>query len=384
MEQSSHRRRLLVISPYYASHGGGVEIVAGQLASGLAARGFKVSWAASGSDAAPAGERVRSLPMRSNNAIEERTGVPLPLWTAGALRELWRAMRDCDIVLMHESLYLSNLLAAAWARLLGKPLLVVQHVGEVPYRSRILQMVVRAGNALAARFVHLCAARVVFVSTVVRDYFCAGRPARAAKGLVIPNGFDPRRFHPAGEGERERVRTNLGIAADRPALLFVGRFVEKKGLAILEQLARQRPAWQWIFVGSGPLEPDRWGLPQVRVVGRVAQEGLADWYRAADLLVLPSTGEGFPLVVQEAMACGLPVAVASETARALEGVQQKVFSEDVGGDQLQTVQRWLRLLDRALDGGMSARRAEVARFASEQWSWERCVDQYAGVIKSIG
>ncbi|WP_299788873.1 glycosyltransferase family 4 protein [Ramlibacter sp.] len=374
---------MLVVSPYYASHGGGVEMVAGQLASGLAARGFEVTWAASDTDAAATDDGVLCIPMRANNAIEKRTGVPVPLWTPGAMRQLWRAIRACDVVLMHESLYLANLWAAGSARILGKPLLLVQHVGEVPYRSRALRTVVRAGNALAARFAQLCAARVVFVSAVVKDYFCAGRPANASRQLLIPNGFDPARFHPAVQGERERTRARLGISGSRPALLFVGRFVEKKGLRLLEALARQRPEWQFIFVGSGPLDPGRWGLPQVRVVGRISQEQLPDWYRAADLLVLPSTGEGFPLVVQEAMACGLPAAVASETARALEGVREMVFSDRVDADDPRTLQRWLDLLDGALASDLAARRHEVARFASEQWSWRRCVEHYANVIESV-
>jgi glycosyltransferase involved in cell wall biosynthesis len=383
MVQSSPRCRLLVVSPYYAAHGGGVEIVAGQLAAGLADRGFQVTWCASDSDIAAPGDRVECAPMRSNNSIEERTGVPIPFWSAGSLFELWRRMRTCDIVLMHESLYVSNLLAAAWARLLGKPLLLVQHVGEVPYSSVILRMVVRTGNALAARFVHLCASRVVFVSAVVRDYFCSARAGRASKELLIPNGFDPLRFHPGDVKGRNRLRTNRGITGDRPVLLFVGRFVEKKGLPLLQQLARQRPAWQWLFIGSGPLDPRDWALPQVRVVGRVPHEELADWYRAADLLVLPSTGEGFPLVVQEAMACGLPVAVAAETAAALDGVRERVFSEAVTSNDARTVRQWLALLDGALGSDLGTRRGDVAQFALEQWSWERCVAQYATLIESV-
>jgi glycosyltransferase involved in cell wall biosynthesis len=299
------------------------------------------------------------------------------------MRNLWRAMRDCDVVLMHESLYAANLGAAAAARLLRKPLVLVQHVGAVPYRSRVLRTVVRAGNAVAARFVQGSAARVVFVSSVVQDYFRGPRPANAAREWLIPNGFDPGRFHPAAEGQRERVRAMLGLADTSPVLLFVGRFVEKKGLLLLEAIARQRPGWQWVFIGSGPLDPGRWGLPQVRVVGRIAQEQLPDWYRAADLLVLPSTGEGFPLVVQEAMACGLPAAVASETARALEGVQEMVFSEPVDAGDAQTLLRWLRLLDAAVASDLAARRREVARFAAERWSWQRCVERYAEVIASV-
>ena len=46
----------------------------------------------------------------------------------------------------------------------------------------------------------------------------------------------------------------------------------------------------------------------------LSQAELPPLYQAADLLVLPSVGEGFPLVVQEAMACGTPALVGDETA----------------------------------------------------------------------
>jgi glycosyltransferase involved in cell wall biosynthesis len=372
-----------VISPYYAAHGGGVEIVAGHLAKGLASHGHEVTWAASDTDAADPGASIRCVPMRANNSIEVRSGVPVPLWTPAALHRLWRMMRDSDVVLMHESLYVSNVLAALAARVLRKPLVVVQHVGEVPYRSQALRTVVRLGNAVAARIVHLCAQRVVFVSAVVQDYFCPRTSAARSKSVLIPNGFDPARFHPVEDSERERLRARLGVAGNAPVILFVGRFVEKKGLGLLHELARQRPASRWVFVGSGPIDPAQWGLDQVRVVGRVPQDQLPDWYRAADLLVLPSTGEGFPLVVQEAMGCGLPVAVATETAAALDGVQQSVFSADVHGEPALVLKRWLALLDEAVSALAPECRRKAARFASDHWSWTRCVDQYAAVIDHI-
>lgn len=377
------RPRILVISPYYEAHGGGVEIVAGQLARGLASHGYEVTWAASDSDASDAEAGVRCVPMRANNSVEVRTGVPVPLWTPAALRRLIRVMRESDVVLMHESLYLSNIVAALAARALRKSLVVVQHVGDVPYRSKALSMVVTLGNAVAARLVHHCAQRVVFVSAVVRDYFCLPASAVRSKSVLIPNGFDPARFRPVTDAERERTRSRLGFCGNDPVVLFVGRFVEKKGLGLIHELARKRPAWRWVFVGSGPMDPGQWGLAQVRVVGRVPQDQLPDWYRAADLLVLPSTGEGFPLVVQEAMACGLPVAVATETAAALEGVQQSVFSADVRGEPALALQCWLALLDRAVAAIGPDCRSKVARFASDHWSWSRCVEQYAAVIDHL-
>ena len=54
----------------------------------------------------------------------------------------------------------------------------------------------------------------------------------------------------------------------------------------------------------------------MRVFSDLAGPGLAELYRASDVFVLPSQGEGFPLVVQEALACGLPVVCGDESTGA--------------------------------------------------------------------
>ena len=101
-----------------------------------------------------------------------------------------------------------------------------------------------------------------------------------------------------------------------PIALFVGRFVEKKGLHYLREAAAIRRDVQWVFAGWGPIDPGSWGLPNVRTYAGLKDNSLADLYRASDVLVLPSKGEGFPLVVQEALACGLPVVCGSELTQA--------------------------------------------------------------------
>src|SRR6185369_9541446 len=78
-------------------------------------------------------------------------------------------------------------------------------------------------------------------------------------------------------------------------VLFVGRFVEKKGLTLLRTSA-DLPGVRWTFVGRGPLSPAGWALPPgaLALPGVLPPASVADAMRDADVLVLPSKGEGFP------------------------------------------------------------------------------------------
>jgi glycosyltransferase involved in cell wall biosynthesis len=68
----------------------------------------------------------------------------------------------------------------------------------------------------------------------------------------------------------------------------------------VRRMARQRPDIQWAFAGWGHLDPQVWGLPNVVVFRDLSGADLVPLYQASDVFVLPSKGEGFPLVIQEA------------------------------------------------------------------------------------
>lgn len=142
---------------------------------------------------------------------------------------------------------------------------------------------------------------------------------------VVYNGVDATRFYP---GNRAAARLRLGLPPNEPLVLAVGRLVPVKGLDVLlealDRMARAGVSFTALIVGYGPLRASlqctaaaRGLTGRVRLIGAVAHEELPDWYRAANVVALPSRSEGVPGVLLEAVACGIPF-VASDVGGVAE------------------------------------------------------------------
>jgi len=258
---------------------------------------------------------------------------------------------------------------------------VTQHIGFVPYRNLLLRWLVGAANRLVGGFVLGRATRVVFESETVRQYFARFVRFRAAP-LLVPNGVDSETFVPADPVQREAARARLGVPPGAPLFLFIGRFVEKKGLSVLQTLAERFTQARWIIAGWGPMDPEDWRLPNVVVVRSPGIDELLPLYQAADLFVLPSAGEGLPLAVQEAMACGTPVLIGTETAGAVDVPGAPMLSEETSGADVS--KRWVDRIGALLLDAHALRvlRPRVAVFAREHWSWGTCVQRYTAALRN--
>ncbi len=362
--------RLLVVTHYFENRPGGIERVAADLAARLSPRGFEIAWAASGP--APEGACNR-LAMHAWDGIERWLGLPYPIWSPRSLRRLWRAVGEADVVHVHDCLYLGSIVAALAARRQRKPLVVTQHVGLVPYRNLLLRAAMKLATHVGGWLVLKRANVVVFCSRSVQQSY--SERVTIQRSELIANGVDLKLFN-VNDTARHSIRQQLGIAPDQTALLFVGRFVEKKGLPIVRTLAERHPECTWLMIGAGPLNPSAWNLPNVRTLGSVPHEQMADYYRAADLLVLPSVGEGFPLVVQEAAACGTPALISSETAAALPGVEQVCLSAEPTTDAMDAV-----LTQFLADRSEAATSIQIAEFARQHWDYETVAERYAAVLR---
>src|SRR4051794_27914146 len=154
--------------------------------------------------------------------------------------------------------------------------------------------------------------------------------ADAGRVSVVSPGVDLDLFTPKARGGRPGARRRLGLPGGGQVLLFVGRIQPLKAPDVLvraaaELLARdpRRRERLTVVVLGGPsgsgLEKPRalqelaaaLGLADVvRFHPPVGRTELADWYRAADLVAVPSYSESFGLVAVEAQACGTPVVAA--------------------------------------------------------------------------
>jgi len=172
---------------------------------------------------------------------------------------------------------------------------------------------------------------VVAVSRQLKDKTVdLGVPA--GRVHVWAQGVDETIFHP---GNKHDARMELNLKGDDPLMLWVGRMVPDKSLDFLIEVCaslakRAGLRFRLCLVGDGPLKQklrhqvkhlklDRY----VEFCGHYPPSRLGDWYRAADVTVLPSQSEGLPNVLRESRACGTPF-VASDVG----GISEIATVED--------------------------------------------------------
>jgi D-inositol-3-phosphate glycosyltransferase len=212
--------------------------------------------------------------------------------------------------------------------------------------------------------------------------------ADPAKVRTIAPGVDLDTFTP---GDRAAARRALELRPDAATLLFVGRIQALKAPDVLLRAAARLGDGVDVVIVGGPsgsgLDTPDWltglasdlGLDgRVRFVAPVDRDTIADYYRAADLTVVPSYSESFGLVALEAQACGTPV-VAAAVGGLTTAVRDGVSGLLVDGHD---PEQWAKVLqDLFAHPGELDRLAANARDHAALFSWERTTDELVDVYE---
>ena len=269
------------------------------------------------------GVRVRYFECGHGSLTKEQ----LPAHISGLSKEFLRLLKDEKYDAIHSHYWISGKVAMPAAKELGIPLVHTMHTmarvknlnlaeGETPEPMIRVQgetQVVAAANALVAN-TDAEAASLVSLYDACPDIV-----------HVVSPGVDLYTFTP-GQG-RSAARDFVGLPNDALVVSFVGRIQPHKGPEVLiratSELVKHSPLLRHKLIvniiggasGANTEEVDRlkelanWLAIDdvVRFSPPVPRADLAQWYRAADLVVVPSYSESFGLVALESQACGTPV-----------------------------------------------------------------------------
>jgi teichuronic acid biosynthesis glycosyltransferase TuaC len=247
-------------------------------------------------------------------------------------------------------------------------------------------------NALAkksARFVLTHCARVIAVSEKLASQ-AVELVKRDDPIEVVYNGVDAKLFTPCAD--KKKARASLGVTSSGTVALTVGALIREKGIEELisafERIGGEYPDFRLIAVGGGPMRGKLEDLgkrmrggDRVILPGVVPNQRVAEYMRAADILIHPSHAEGLPNAVLEAMATGLPV-----IATTVGGIPEVVIHGEtgllIGAKDVKALESQLRtvLNDRemALQMGRAGRDRVVARH-----TWDSNAREHIRIYQNI-
>lgn len=226
---------------------------------------------------------------------------------------------------------------------------------------------------------------------------------RQHKLLVASQGLDLARFQPADTALKQAMRAQLGIPTNARVVLFCGALVQRKGVDVLldawRQVREKLPDAMLLMVGpyhrEGHAHSEDWRFAE-SMVRRVAEteelkrsvllfgyrKDVEKFYAAADVFVLASRREGWPNVIAEAMASGLPCVISWMDGLAEEYLRDNEEGIIVrSGDAVEYAEQLIKLLTQK---HIAQRMGERARQrATRAFHIEHTADHYAAFIRRI-
>ncbi|MBI4267071.1 MAG: glycosyltransferase [Chloroflexi bacterium] len=305
--------KVLQVTNMLSGKYGGAAEVPFQLSRELAARGHQVTIYTS--DLGLGREKVESLPGVTVRAF--KTGLALAGFclTPGMMAAAKKEVRDFDIVHLHNYRTFPNVVVSHYARKYGVPYLLQAHGSVATYFQK--GQLKRAFDRLAGwRMLRNAVQIIASTQAEAGQYRAAG--ISGTKIGIVPNGIDLAQF--ADLPPRGEFRRKHGVADETRIVLYLGRIHRIKGLDLLAKaFAGLSPLVRATLVIAGPdagylaalrrLVRELKAEARVLFVGPLYGMAKLEAFVDAEVYVLPSVYETFPVAVLEACACGIPVVI---------------------------------------------------------------------------
>jgi glycosyltransferase involved in cell wall biosynthesis len=323
-----------------------------------------------------------------------------------SLVKLIRLFRKEKPTIVHTHTPKAGIVGMLAAKLVGVPIRLHTVAGmPLMEASGLKRKVLDAVEKLT----YTCATRVYPNSQGLYDFILQNNYAQAEKVKVIANGssngIDTRYFSPThfSEQHNQDLRRQLGIQADDFVFIFVGRIVGDKGINELVKGFRERPQ-KSLSLGEGfrerlllvgPLESDldplkRETLQEIEsnpnIITTGFQADVRPYFAIANALAFPSYREGFPNVVMQAGAMGLPSIVTDINGcnEIIEDGRNGLIIPPKDTEALQTAMKRL-LEDQDLYQQLKNNAREMITSRYEQkLVWEALVEEYESLLKEKG
>jgi len=296
----------------------------------------------------------------------------------GILLGAKRRLKSFDIIHMHEYRTIQNIIVHRYAMKYGIPYVLQAH-GSLPRimsKKRLKQVY---DNLWGCKLLKDASRVIAVTKTEVEQYRNMG--ISEDKVEIIPNGVDLSEFESLPE--RGEFRRKYGLGDDQRIILFLGRIHKIKGLDLLVKafadLSKPLNDIKLVIVG-----PDEGYLPSLKTLvadleisdkvlftGPLYGQEKLNAYVDADVYVLPSYYETFPLTVLEACACGTPVILTDRCgiAGTIDGQAGLVVPYDEG--KLLNSLKYMLNNDKARQDFSNNGRSLV----QQQFSWEKIAEQ---------
>jgi glycosyltransferase involved in cell wall biosynthesis len=227
--------------------------------------------------------------------------------------------------------------------------------------------------------------RIIAVNENTKNFYTKKYPWLKDKIIIIPIGIDTKLFRPM---DKHNIKEKYGFKEEDKIILYVGRFKREKGLDLLlesfKYVKREIPTGKLVLAGDGRERENlknlvkEFKLNDVIFMGVLEHNKIPEILNCADVFVLCSLFESGPLVIQEAIACAIPV-VTTDVGRVREFIKDEKVGKIVERNSKEIAKGILNVLNKA----DSSETRDMCREVSENCSFEKTAEQTIEVYADL-